>query len=92
MNGKIESWVEIENELGLHARAAALFVRQASGFPCRISVEKDGQKVDGKSIMGVMILEAGKGSRIRITAEGNRAQAAITALEELVKNKFGEKE
>ncbi|MCD5401897.1 HPr family phosphocarrier protein [candidate division NPL-UPA2 bacterium] len=91
MNDKFEAWVKVENELGLHARAAALFVQRASEFQCRILVEKDSQKVDGKSIMGVMILEAGKGSRIRITAEGNQAQAAIIALEELVKSKFGEK-
>lgn len=91
MDDKFESWVEVENELGLHARAAALFVKRANEFQCRIFVEKDGQKVDGKSIMGVMMLEAGKGSRIRITAEGCQAQAAIIALEKLVESKFGEK-
>jgi len=91
VSDKFESWVEIANELGLHARPAALFVKQASEFPCRIFVEKDGQKVDGKSIMGMMMLEAGKGSLIRITTEGNQAQAAGRALEELVKSKFGEK-
>ena len=91
MNDKFEAWVEVENELGLHARAAALFVQRASGFQCRILVEKDGQKVDGKSIMGMMMLEAGKGSRIRIAAEGSQAQAAVIALEELTRSKFGEK-
>jgi len=92
MNDKFEAWVEIENELGLHARAAALFVRQASEFQCQVRVEKDGQKVDGKSILGMMMLEAGKGSRIRIAAEGRQAQAAVIALEELTKSKFGEKQ
>ncbi len=92
MNDKFEAWVEIENELGLHARPAALFVQQASEFQCRILVEKDGQQVDGKSIMGMMMLEAGKGSRIRIAAEGSQAQEAIIALEELAKSKFGEKQ
>ncbi len=92
MNDKFEAWVEIENELGLHARAAALFIQQAGKFPCRIRVEKDGQKVDGKSIMGMMMLEAGKGSRIHITAEGDQAQAALTALKELTRSKFGEKQ
>lgn len=91
VNDKFEAWVEIENELGLHARPAALFVQQASKFPCQIWAEKDGQKVDGKSIMGMMMLEAGKGSRIYITATGNQAQAAIMILRELVKSKFGEK-
>ncbi len=90
MDDKLEIRVEIENELGLHARAAALFVQQAGEFPCQIVIEKDDQKVDGKSIMGLMMLEAGKGSRLRITAEGNQAQAAIRALEKLVKSKFGE--
>ncbi len=91
MDDKFESWVEIENELGLHARAAAVFIKQAREFPCQIFVEKDSLKVDGKSIMGVMMLEAGKGSQIRIMAEGNQARAAIIALEALVKSKFGEK-
>ena len=92
MDDKFEACVEIVNELGLHARAAALFVRMASKFPCRIKVEKDGEKVDGRSIMGVMMLEAGKGSQIRIMAEGNQARVAVEALEELVKGKFGEEQ
>ncbi len=92
MDDKFEAWVEIENELGLHARAAALFVQQANKFPCRIEVEKDGEKVNGRSIMSVMMLEAGKGTRIRIMAEGNQAQTAVEALEELVKGKFGEEQ
>lgn len=86
----VEAWVEIENALGLHARAAALFVQGANKFGCRITVEKDGLKVDGKSIMGVMMLAAGKGSRIRIRAEGSQAQEAVRALEKLVKGRFGE--
>lgn len=90
MGDKFEAWVEIENELGLHARPAALFVQRANKFPCQIEVEKDGEKVNGRSIMGVMMLEAGKGSRIRIMAEGGQAQAAVEALEELIKGKFGE--
>ncbi len=57
MNDKFEAWVEIENELGLHARAAALFVQRANKFSCQIEVEKDGEKVNGRSIMGVMMLE-----------------------------------
>ncbi len=85
-----QTTVQIENELGLHARAAALLVQQANKFRCRITLEKDGQRVNGKSIMGVMMLAAGKGSSLRITARGNDAERAVRALEELVEDKFGE--
>ncbi|MCK4261593.1 HPr family phosphocarrier protein [bacterium] len=82
--------VQIQNELGLHARAAALLVQQANKFRSRITLEKDGQKVSGKSIMGVMMLAAGKGSNLRIIVKGVDAERAIKALEQLVEDKFGE--
>lgn len=90
MRESMEKEVEIQNELGLHARPAALFVQLASKFKSSIWVEKDGQRVNGKSIMGVMMLAAAKGSRLKITARGNDAARALAALEELLTGKFGE--
>ena len=71
----------ILNKLGIHARPAAQFVKTASGFDCEIRVEKDGEEVDGKSIMGLMMLAAGHGSVITVTAEGDDAEAALDAIE-----------
>lgn len=84
--------VEIINRLGLHARAAAKLVGCASGFTSRIEIERNGQRVNGKSIMGVMMLAASRGSRIVIDASGEDEEAALTALETLIGNKFGEAE
>jgi phosphocarrier protein len=78
------------NKLGLHARPAALFVRLANRFTCHIYVEKDGERVNGKSIMGLMMLAAGPGSKVRIEAEGEDAAKALLELEMLVKRKFDE--
>jgi phosphocarrier protein HPr len=72
--------VTILNPLGLHARAAARFVHAASSFSCRIRVERGGREVDGKSIMGLLLLAAARGSAIRITAEGPDERAAVDAL------------
>ncbi|MES1928329.1 phosphotransferase system, phosphocarrier protein HPr [Salinisphaera dokdonensis CL-ES53] len=80
----------IVNKLGLHARAASKFVTVASQYEADIRVEKDGREVSGKSIMGVMMLAAARGSRIDVSAEGNDAEAALDALEELVRDRFGE--
>jgi phosphocarrier protein len=80
----------IQNRLGLHARAAALFVQVASGFDSTVSVQKDGETVDGKSIMGLMMLAAGKGSSIDVEASGRDAEACLQALGELVQAKFRE--
>ena len=80
----------IVNKLGLHARAAAKFVRVASGFGCEISIVHKGLKVNGKSIMGVITLAAGKNAEIEIITEGVRAKRALTALETLVRDRFGE--
>lgn len=80
----------ILNELGMHARAATKFVQLAAKYPCDIFIEKDGQEVNGKSIMGVLMLVASKGSRILIIGRGEQAEEAVKALAELVKNRFGE--
>jgi len=86
----IKKIVAIKNALGLHARPAALFVQLANKFQSEIFVEKKDQKVNGKSIMGIMTLAAGKGQKITITADGNDAEKAVNALEKLLKDKFGE--
>jgi phosphocarrier protein HPr len=82
----------IVNRLGLHARAAAKLVSCASGYASRIEVERNGQRVNAKSIMGVMMLAASKGSRILIEAQGEDEEAALAALAALVEDRFGEGE
>ena len=84
--------VQIVNKRGLHARASAKFVKTASGYDAEVRVSKDGQTVDARSIMGLMMLAAGPGSSIEIEAEGAEAQAAVDALEQLVSAKFDEDE
>jgi len=78
------------NKLGIHARPAAMFVKTANRFACDIFVEKDGEKINGKSIMGLMMLAAGPGSKLTIHASGADAQQAIAEIEALVKRKFDE--
>src|SRR5216117_1082198 len=80
----------IINKLGIHARPAALFVKTANRYECEIFVEKDGEKVNGKSIMGLMMLAAGPGSKLTVHAEGDDAAKAVTEIEELLKRKFDE--
>ncbi len=82
--------VTICNMRGLHARAAAKFVKLAGGFDARVEVSKNGQTVSGESIMGLMMLAAGPGCAIHVAAEGNEAEAALTALCDLVEAKFHE--
>ena len=82
--------VEIVNERGLHARASAKFVKLASGFDAEVSVSRDGSTVDARSIMGLMMLAAGIGSTIEISAEGAEAAQAVEALCDLVERKFDE--
>jgi len=84
--------VTIVNKLGLHARAAAKFVTTAAGFASTIDIEKNGQKVNGKSIMGVMMLAASRGTRLIIMADGEDEQEAVESLERLIEEKFGEQE
>lgn len=85
-----EKRLVIQNKTGLHARPAALFVQTANKFASQIKVAKEDREVDGKSIMGIMMLAAGKGTQIRITATGVDEKEALERLEELINNKFGE--
>jgi len=80
----IEKTVAIKNKQGLHARPAALFVQIANKFDCDITIIKGKLKVNGKSIMGIMMLEAGKGSKVTITATGPNAEQAVGELEKLL--------
>lgn len=82
----------IQNRLGLHARAAAQIVKLASGYSSRITLHKDGLDVDGKSIMGIMMLAAAKGSSVLLETEGADESEALDAMEGLFRDKFGEKE
>ena len=84
--------VEIVNKLGLHARASAKLTQVASSYRCEVWLSRNGRRVNAKSIMGVMMLAAGKGSTVTIEAEGADAQAAIAALTKLIAERFGEGE
>jgi phosphocarrier protein HPr len=87
-----ERIVEIRNKRGLHARASAKFVKLAAGFDAEVTVTKDGQTVDARSIMGLMMLAAGPGSTIAIAADGPEAPASLAALADLVARLFDEEE
>src|SRR5213596_3052258 len=87
---KIEKQVPIVNRLGLHARPAAMFVRVASRYRSEIWVAKEDEEVNGKSIMGLMMLAAGQGSKLRIRCEGPDADKALEELEELINARFNE--
>tara|TARA_B100001179_G_scaffold212469_1_gene180425 strand:+ start:197 stop:484 length:288 start_codon:yes stop_codon:yes gene_type:complete len=89
-NERIERQVEIVNPLGFHARPAAEFVRLAASFRCDLWLEKDGVEVNAKSIMGVLMLAAEKGSQLMIRAKGDDADDALTALEDLIAGGFEE--
>ncbi len=84
--------LRIENKLGLHARAAAQIVKSASAFASKITLIKDGLAVDGKSIMGIMMLAAAKGSSVLLQVEGTDENEALAELERLFQDNFGEKE
>jgi len=90
VNGRLERVVEIVNRAGMHARPAAIFVKTAGRFAAEITVEKEGLEVNGKSIMGVLMLAAEQGSRLRLTAQGVDACEALDALAELVGGGFEE--
>ena len=81
---------QVSNKLGIHARPAALFVKTANRFHCDIFVEKDGERVNGKSIMGLMMLAAGPGSTVTVHAQGQDAPQALAEIETLIKRKFDE--
>ena len=82
--------VVIQNRNGLHARPAAMLVKVSSRFRAEIWVEKDGERVNGKSIMGLMMLAAGKGSKLTLIAEGADADRAAEELQTLIESRFGE--
>jgi phosphocarrier protein len=84
--------IEIVNKLGLHARASAKLTQLASTFASEIWLSRNGRRVNAKSIMGVMMLAAGKGTRVVVEAEGADADAAVAAIAALVADKFGEGE
>lgn len=88
----IRTQVTIINKLGLHARAAAKFVACTAAFSSRIHAGKDGKLIDGKSIMSVMMLAAGKGTVLDLEIEGRDEQDALTALQTLIENRFDEPE
>jgi phosphocarrier protein HPr len=88
----IERDIEIKNKLGLHARAAAKFVHTAARFKADIKVRKGDEEVDGKSILGILLLAAGRGSTVHVKADGEDDRAALDALEKLIDAKFDELE
>ena len=90
MTSQIEKNLVICNQKGLHARAAAAFVKCIAEIDADVWVEKDGQEVDGHSILSLMMLAASKGSSIKVKANGNEAQKAIDSLTLLINNRFGE--
>jgi phosphocarrier protein len=87
-----EEILTLKNRLGLHARAAAKFVHAASSFEAKISITKDGDEVDGKSILGLLLLAAGKGTELLVRADGADEDAALVSLRDLVNRKFDEAE
>jgi len=87
---KIKKEVVVSNKLGIHARPAAMFVKIANKFSCDVYVEKDDERVNGKSIMGLMMLAAGQGSKLTIKCEGPDADKVMEELEELIQQKFNE--
>ncbi len=90
MADKITKDLEIKNVKGLHARAAAAFVKTVEPFDAVVEVERIGQVVSGASIMGLMMLAASKGTSIKVSASGKQAKEVMDALEKLIDNKFGE--
>lgn len=92
MNGISEGEFTIANALGLHARAAAQMVKLANRFRCDVSVECEGQRVNGKSIMGVLMLAAAFGARVKVRCDGEDAEDCLREISELIEGKFGEEE
>jgi len=88
----VERDIEIRNKLGLHARAAAKFVHTAARFKADIKIRKGDEEVDGKSILGILLLAAGRGSTIRVRADGEDEREALDAIEKLIEAKFDEVE
>jgi phosphocarrier protein len=84
--------IEIINKLGLHARASAKLTQLASSFPCEVWMERNSRRINAKSIMGVMMLAAGKGSTVTVDTAGERDEEALAALLALISDRFGEDE
>ena len=82
----------IVNKLGLHARASAKLTQLAGSYPCEVWMERNGRRINAKSIMGVMMLAAGKGTTVVVDCEGERADEALAALTALIADRFGESE
>jgi phosphocarrier protein HPr len=89
-NQKVSKEFTVLNRLGLHARPAAMFVKACNKHRCDVWVEKDGEQVNGKSIMGLMMLAAGQGSKLRISAEGSDAEKAVSEIEAIILRRFDE--
>ncbi len=89
-SGEASAKFTIVNQLGLHARAATKLVQLASKFPCEVEVARGDQSANGKSVMGVLLLCGSKGTIIDVRAKGERSEECVTAIGELVANKFGE--
>jgi phosphocarrier protein len=87
-----EATVVLANRLGLHARAAAKMVHLASGFECDITVERDGERVEAKSILGILLLAAAQGTELILRCDGRDEEEALQALTQLIANRFGEGE
>ena len=90
--GKVTKKLEIQNKLGLHARAAALFVQTVNKFSSQVTVSNDGQTADGRSIMGMLTLGAPQGSKIQVEVTGEDADKALRAIEKLLDSRFNENE
>ena len=90
IDGILIKELTVVNKLGIHARPAAMFVKTANRFTCDILVEKDGEKVNGKSIMGLMMLAAGPGCKLTVHADGKDAHAAVSEIEAVLLRKFDE--
>lgn len=90
MSDNLSQELEIKNIKGLHARAAAAFVRTAESFDAEVDVERLGQQVSGRSIMGLMMLAAAQGTTIKVSTKGKQAKEAMEALKALIDSKFGE--
>jgi len=87
-----EREIEISNKLGMHARASAKLTQTAGGFPCEVWLSRNGRRVNGKSIMGVMMLAAARGTTIKLETRGPEEDAAMAVLVALIEGKFGEAE
>lgn len=88
----IKQYIDVTNKLGLHARAAARLVNEAAGFESEIKLCRDGQEVDAKSIMGIMMLAAAQGARLQVQVSGTDEQAAMESITRLFQSRFGEDE